>query len=504
MSKPADGARILVIDDQVTTRYVFWRILTGAGYQVVEAETGADGLMKAMQMPDVIIADVNLPDMLGYDLVRRIRSNPSTSSIPVLQVSASFISNESKVQGLEGGADSYLTQPVEPTVLLAQIQALLRMRRAEALSHLSSWQWQTTFDALSDGLAVADSAGILVRVNRAFLQLLNLKYSEAQGKPLARVFESKFGIALDRLIETSETVQPMELSFGGLQFRARYDRILLDPLQDGGAILLLTDITHLRKLQETLKMTERLAATGRLAHIIAHEINNPLEALANLLYLVDADVALSAGSRGFVRQSLSELERISKITKQILAYHRESKQPIVARAQELVEGVLSMLYPAMIANQIELRSRFAGSRCVRVLPGEIRQAFGNLVSNAVDAMGGGTLRVSCFDAIDYPSERKGVRFLFSDTGSGIASETLSNIFDAFFTTKGMKGSGIGLWLTSEIIAKHGGRIRVRSRTEGPYRGSLFDIFLPEYDADRDSVAASIGATTVTAGTAETA
>lgn len=481
MPKPADGARILVIDDQLATRYVFWRILTGAGYQVVEAGTGADGLMKALQMPDVIIADVNLPDMLGYDLVRRIRSNPSTSSIPVLQISASFISNESKVQGLEGGADAYLTQPLEPTVLLAQIQALMRMRRAEALSHLSSWQWQTTFDALSDGLAVADSAGILVRVNRAFLQLLNLKYSEAQGKPLARVFESKFGIALERLIETSESNQPMELSFGGLQLRAQYDRILLDPLQDGGAILLLTDITHLRKLQETLKMTERLAASGRLAHIIAHEINNPLEALANLLYLVGADASLSAESRGFVSQSLTELERISKITKQILAYHRESKQPIIARAQELVEGVLSMLYPQMIANKIELRSRLAGSRCVRVLPGEIRQAFGNLVSNAVDAMGsGGTLRVSCFDAIDYPSERNGVRFLFSDTGSGIPRETLPNIFDAFFTTKGMNGSGIGLWLTSEIIAKHGGRIRVRSRTDGPYRGSLFDIFLPEH------------------------
>ena len=486
MPKPAHGGCILIIDDQEATRYVFRRILTGAGYRVVEAGTGTDGLAKAMQMPDVIIADVNLPDMLGYDLVRRIRSNPSTSSIPVLQVSASFISNESKVQGLEGGADSYLTQPVEPTVLLAQIQALMRMRKAEALSRLSSWQWQTTFDALSDGLAMADPDGILVRVNRAFLHLLNLKHSEAEGKPLAEIFESNFGVSLQNLVDSSATDQAMELHFGSLRFRARYDRVFLDPLKDGGAVLLLTDITHHRKLEETLKMAERLAATGRVAHIIAHEINNPLEALSNLLYLVNADKSLSASSHGFMQQSLAELGRISKITRQILVYHRESTHPIRTQARELLEGVLSMLYPTMILNQIELRTRFAGSRCVLVLPGEMRQAFGNLVSNAMDSLEGrgGKLRVGCADAIDYLTGRKGVRFLFSDTGCGIPRETLSKIFDAFFTTKEMKGSGIGLWLTAEIIAKRGGRIRVRSRTDGPYRGSLFDIFLPEHDVGR--------------------
>jgi signal transduction histidine kinase len=492
MSRLAQKGNILIIDDQETTRYVFRRILTGANYEVQEAETGTDGLTKAMQIPDVIIADVNLPDMLGYDLVRRLKSNPSTSSIPVLQVSASFISDESKVQALEGGADSYLIQPVEPTVLLAQIQALMRMRRAEALSHLSSWQWQTTFDALSDGLAMADSNGILVRANRAFLHLLNLKPSETEGKPLVEVFESNFGVPLEKLQDPSAANQAIELSFGSLWFRIRYDHIRLDPSRTKGAILLLTDITHHRKLQETLKMAERLAASGRLAHVIAHEINNPLEALANLLYLVEIDPSLSGSSRGFVQQSLAELERISRITKQILAYHRESKQPIIARGRELVEGLLSMLYPNMVVNQIDLTSRFVGSRYVRVMPGEIRQAFGNLLSNAIDAIGdsGGKLRVACFDSIDYPSGRKGVRFLFSDTGCGIPREAFSQIFDAFFTTKELKGSGIGLWLTSEIIANHSGRIRVRSRTKGPYRGSLFDIFLPEQDAKQGAAITS--------------
>ncbi len=173
-SKPKKP-RILVIDDQETTRYVFRRVLTRAGYSVEEAENGEEGLAKAMFLPDLIIADVNLPDMLGYDVCRRIKANALSASIPILQISASFISDESKVQALEGGADSYLIQPVEPTVLLAQVQALLRLRKAEALSHLSALQWKTTFDALSDGLALADADGTVVRVNRAFLHLLRLE-----------------------------------------------------------------------------------------------------------------------------------------------------------------------------------------------------------------------------------------------------------------------------------------------------------------------------------------
>src|ERR1700761_2016435 len=131
------AARILVIDDQEQTRYVFRRILNRAGYEVDEAATGSEGLTKASSTPDPIIADVNLPDMLGYDLCRRLKSDPMTARTPVLQISASFISDESKAQALQGGADSYLVQPVEPAVLLAQVTALLRLRKAESLSGMA-------------------------------------------------------------------------------------------------------------------------------------------------------------------------------------------------------------------------------------------------------------------------------------------------------------------------------------------------------------------------------
>ncbi len=481
--------RVLIIDDQDATRYVFRRILTKAGFQVEEAATGAEGLSKSLDGPDLIISDVNLPDMLGYDLSRRIKSNPVTSSIPLLQISATFISEESKVQALEGGADSYLVQPVEPTFLVAQVQALIRMRKAEISSRLSAIEWQTTFNALNDGLALIDPAGVILRTNQSFLRLLDLKHSDAEGKKLFEIFDSKFGLPLTDFLAFRSAGQSPELSYGSRWFRVLYDRIPEEPFREDAFILLLTEVTQQRKLQETLKMTERLAATGRLAHVIAHEINNPLEALANLIFLVQQSPVLDRGNRELMNQALIQLERISEITKQILIYHRESKQPVLADGTDLLQGVLAMFRPQMMVNHVELITHFKSSRPVWVHPGEMRQAFGNLVSNALDAIGedGGTLRVSCIDTTDLLTKRKGVRFVFSDSGSGIPQESLLHIFDAFYTTKDLKGSGIGLWLTSEVINKHRGRVRVRSRTSGPFRGALFDIFLPERRPDESAI-----------------
>ena len=480
--EPKPKARILIIDDQETTRYVFRRVLTRAGYSIEEAESGEEGLAKSMLLPDLIITDVNLPDMLGYDVCRRIKANALTASIPVLQISASFLSDESKVQALEGGADSYLTQPVEPTVLVAQVQALLRLRKAEALSHLSARQWQTTFDALSDGLALVDAEGIVLRANRAFLRLLHLNNSEVEGKLMSEVFQSSFGKPLSVLAESKIQGAGIELPSASSWFRVRYDKIEGDPQREGGSILLITDTTDQKKLQETLKVSERLAATGRLAHTIAHEINNPLEALSNLLFIVQQDKSSGASTQSYLQQASLELDRISQITKQILAYHRDSKQPIPVTAAEMIDGVLAMFRAPILTNRVKMMKRLESSRLISVQPGEMRQAFGNLLANALDAMGtsGGALIVHCLDVTDQRSQRKGVRVIFSDSGAGIPKSAYAHIFDAFYTTKELKGSGIGLWLTSEVIAKHKGYIRVRSRTEGRYRGTLFDIFLPEY------------------------
>jgi two-component system NtrC family sensor kinase len=372
-------------------------------------------------------------------------------------------------------------------VLIAQVNALLRLRRAESIANLSARQWQTTFDSLTDGVVLLDAERTIVRTNRTFKQMLELTASATEGIPLAQLIAGKFGISFDWFLSKLHEDLPIDLALEKRWFRFRFNTIDSEPQTDTGSILLMTDITDQKKLQETLKLNERLAATGRLAHIIAHEINNPLEAMSNLLYLAERAVKPESEAHGYVQQASSELERISRITRQVLAYHRDSQEPVAIRADEVVESVLGMFRSHIMGNGIVLETRLRCADSVYVHPGELRQVFSNLIANALDAMGppGGTLRVRCLRTVDTRSGRKGVGFIFSDTGSGIPEHTLPSIFDAFFTTKGMEGSGVGLWLSAEILAKQGGRIRVRTRTSGPHRGTLFAVFLPAHRLPND-------------------
>jgi PAS domain S-box-containing protein len=481
MSSQRGAGRILIVDDQESTRYVFHRILSRAGYTLEEAETGRDGLAKAMMLPDLIICDVNLPDMLGYDVSRRLKSNPMTLNIPVLQISASFVSNESRVQALDGGADSYLTQPVDATVLLAQVNALLRMRRAESLSSLSALQWKTTFDALSDGVALANAEGVLVRVNSTFLSLMDMVTSDAEGKSLAGVFEEKFGQPFAEFLDRDRFGAPKEMVYGDRWLRVRCDRIVTDANIESGLILLIADITDQKKLQETLKLSERLAATGRLAHVIAHEINNPLEAMQNLLYLAQMESTSPVELQEYLHQASTELTRISQITKQVLAYHRGSQRPVLTRSDEVLESVIALFRTMFLHGRVALEMKTSCNLSVMLHPGEMRQVLTNIVSNALDAMNGARgsrLLARCMRSTEVSTNRRGVRFVFSDNGPGIPELILPRIFEAFYTTKDSKGSGVGLWLSAEVVGKHRGSVRVRTRTSGKFRGTIFDVFLP--------------------------
>ena len=433
MDEPRRAGRILIIDDQEPTRYVFRRILTRAGFQVDEATTGREGLEKSLFGPDLIISDVNLPDMLGYDVCRRLKANPLTLSIPVLQISAAFTSDESKAQALEGGADSYLTQPIEPPVLIASVNALLRLRKAEALSHLSALQWQMTFDSLSDGLALADARGDIVRTNSAIVHMLGVGSSQLEGRPLAEIIEFRFGIDFGVFLQQRTLGHAAELPLDNRWIRVRYDEIQTE-FGNGGSILILTDITDHKKLQETLKVSERLAATGRLAHIIAHEINNPLEAMSNLLYLAEQDRTGLPETHEYIEQATAELLRISSITKQVLAYHRESKEPSLTSAHEILSSAIAMFRAHAGGMGVEMDTRFNCTHELLVRPGEIHQVFTNIISNALDAVGPahGKLIVRCFPARDIKQDLQGVRFLFSDNGSGIDAIAAPHIFEAFF------------------------------------------------------------------------
>jgi two-component system, NtrC family, sensor kinase len=195
--------KILVVDDRPANRYAIAHGLKRAGFEVVEADSGIQALNLANEIPSLILLDVRLPDILGYEVCRRLKSNPRTGHIPVLQLSAASGDDESKVHALESGADAYLTQPVEQNVLIATVNSLVKLHEAESLAKLSASQWQATFDALSEGVAIIDQAGTIQRCNRAMSSLLELNYSEIEGRRLSDLFEGKVA---DLIKQDNETV----------------------------------------------------------------------------------------------------------------------------------------------------------------------------------------------------------------------------------------------------------------------------------------------------------
>jgi two-component system, NtrC family, sensor kinase len=477
---PESPQVILIADDREENRYISSRILRSAGYSVIEAASGREVLEKAANNPALIILDVHLPDILGYEVCRHIKTDPKTGNIPVLQVSASFVSSESRVRALDSGADAYLILPIEPTVLIATVRALLRLREAESMARLAAAQWQSTFDALNEGIALVDSDGHILRCNRGMSQLSGKTCSEIEGESVRSFLHREFHF------EWKEAEGYPHHS-GEVQNGNRRLSIRTDPIQEGGsnrgAVVIVTDVTERKLAEEALRATDRLAAMGRLANSIAHEINNPLEALTNLLYLLKTG-SHDAETAEYVAMATDELERIARITKQTLAFNRNTDHPIEISLPELLDGVVTLYSPEFNRKNLRVIRRYESPPPISAFPGELRQVFANILRNALEALPiGGQLIIHAIPSADWKElSRRGVRICILDSGTGMSPETRKNIFEPFFTTKELKGSGLGLWLTMGIIAKHHGSITVRSSTAAKRHGTCFSIFLPAKSA----------------------
>jgi PAS domain S-box-containing protein len=250
------------------------------------------------------------------------------------------------------------------------------------------------------------------------------------------------------------------------------------PSQDGIAAFF-HDITDRLKHEATLRQTERLAATGLMAASIAHEINNPLEAMTNLLYLLTHDTSLSASAAQFARQASEELQRVAEITTHMLRFYRQSASPVDVDLEEILESVLVLFHGRLRKVGLSVEKRYRTTRCLQGFAGELRQIFANLIGNAIDASPRGCrLMLRVREAHDPVTGREGVRITIADTGKGMSRAVRAKLFEPFFTTKGATGTGLGLWVSRELVQKHGGTVRVRSREGEPLRGTVFSVFFP--------------------------
>jgi signal transduction histidine kinase len=255
-----------------------------------------------------------------------------------------------------------------------------------------------------------------------------------------------------------------------------------------GYLLIGTDNSARKQAEEALLRSEMLASAGRMAASIAHEINNPLEAMINTLYLTRTVANVPAEALEFLEIADGELMRIAHITRQTLGFYREFSAATSNSAAALIGSVVNLLQAKIRANGATVEQQCEETLEVMGIAGELRQVLANLLANSLDAVGqDGKVVLRASASIDPNDGTRRVRIVVADCGSGMALATTKNIFDPFFTTKGTVGTGLGLWVCKQLVEKNGGSIRVRSMTEGRRRGTTFSVLLPR-DAGTSIVA----------------
>jgi PAS domain S-box-containing protein len=240
-----------------------------------------------------------------------------------------------------------------------------------------------------------------------------------------------------------------------------------------------TDVQDQRAMEHALRNAEKFAIAGKLAGTIAHDINNPLEAVTNLVYLV-ATMSKESEVCGYAQQAQKELARISDLTRQTLNFYRYSTKPEPTDIRDVLDAVLNLLSHRIEDKRIVVEKKFGKTAPITCYSSEIRQVIANIVTNAIDAMSsGGRLLLRASLRTDWKKEGKtGIRLLIADTGGGMSKEIRQRIFDPFFSTKQEKGNGLGLWISCEMVRKNNGRIAVRSCTIPERTGTVFALFLP--------------------------
>ena len=356
------------------------------------------------------------------------------------------------------------------------LEEVTERRRADERLRL----YRKIFEVCGEGVAIIDADGKYIEQNAAHERITGYAADEILSRtPASHLGDEGFRRMSAELLRTGR--YEGELS----SHNRAGDTTILDVSafsihNDAGELVcnveIERDVTHRKKTDETLASTDKLTSMGRLAAAIAHEINNPITSVTNLLYLMEGSPSIE-DVRRYARTAQEELRRVSHICHQTLGFYRESTIPSDIDIGLMLDGVLALHSPEIRDKNIVLERRYASGLMVRALPGEAQQVFVNLLANSIAAVEDhGKIIVHAFASREWTGDhRPGVRVVVADNGSGIEHCNLEKIFDPFFSTKGQKGTGLGLWVSKNIVQKHSGSIRVHS-TAG--KGCCFSVFLP--------------------------
>ncbi len=370
--------------------------------------------------------------------------------------------------------------------------AVAKARAQEALRE-SEQRWAVTLRSIGDAVISTCAQGKIIFMNDVAQKLTGWTLGDAAGKHLDHVF---------RIVQEATRIKPespvakvirsgLVVGLANHTLLIRRDGVEI-PIEDSGApirkpdgtidgvVLVFHDVSEQRKVEAALRNSDRLATTGRLAATIAHEIHNPLDAVGNLLYMIQEKTA-EESTKEFAALASDELGRVTHLTRNMLTFQRDAHKPIPVKMRDVLENVRSLWGKRLQSAGIDFRAQIDYEGEFMALPGELRQVFANLVGNAAEAIGTsphGKIRVHAFQSKDRRRGRTGLRVNVADNGPGIPAEVRSRIFDPFFTTKGEGGTGLGLWIISDIVRKYDAVLSVRSTTRAGRSGTCFSVFFP--------------------------
>ena len=485
---------VLAVDDNPAALYATGRVLRAAGYEVLEASTGASALNQA-GAANLVVLDINLPDMDGFEVCRRLRARSDTAMLPVLHLSATFTHAADFELGLEAGADSYLTRPVEAPVLLATVRTLLFARKADLIRRGLDAQLRSIYKLAPVGIAMTDSALKFDNVNPAFAAMMGYPDDELKGLPAATVFPEHMHLFESRSASTLPTIHSEELSLSRRDGTiARVELRVTSESLSGARVIVLTDLSYrlaAERERETLLASERAARTeaersNRLKDeflaTISHELRNPLHAILGWSSLLSR----STGLKPEVIRGIQAIERNSRIQSRMIAdlldyagitFGKMRLQASTINPISILRAAMDIVNEAADLRKIQLR--FAGSEeelMVEADPARLQQIFVNLLSNAIKFSADGGF-------VTIVTARAGENFSLTvrDHGKGISADFLPRIFERFSqqdagSTKSFGGLGLGLAIVRQLVELHKGTIDVSSAGEG--LGAAFTVTIP--------------------------
>jgi PAS domain S-box-containing protein len=482
--RPIDRSQhqLLIVDDDPISRYATARLLRSAGFRTAEAATGAEGLAAAAAGDfSAMIVDVHLPDLDGFELCRVLRSRGQTHRMPVLHLSAAYVTDEDKVRGLDAGADAYLTHPVEPAVLVATVQALVRTRVAEEAMRRSESKFRAIYEQAPSGLALIDGEGRLRDANSQMLRLLGRSLAEVVGRRLDEFQRSADGddqgeVAIDR--PDGRTVH-LSVSISA-------------QIEPGVSLIVATDVSQRAALEtqrQQLLERERDARSeaervSRLKDtfiaVLSHELRSPLNAMVGWTHVLqqrggsdETMKALAAIERNGRLQArmISDLLDMSRLNLGKLPLSLDRVDPA-----DVIAAAVSAVQPDLDARHIDLRLAVEPVGTLRADSSRLQQVMWNLLSNAVKfSPPGGQVTVG------VRAEGADIVMFVSDQGQGIAPAFLAHVFDRFMQSdvgrnRQHGGLGLGLSIVKQLVEAHGGQVQVHSAGLG--QGALFEVRLP--------------------------